>query len=165
MTFIPEWVLFENEACSAFKNLLMFKALFWYLPLYQIILKTIRMPHSPRTTRFLGSQFSTRKKVHFQFTLKWNFNIRIRVSFQNENHNEGILECSLPAEASFPSYSSPGGRGMEVLKDVLYGETSPQGPTSYPFIQLFWERLTEKMCMRQSRKVIWDMINNLFLTL
>ena len=32
-------------------------------------------------------------------------------------------------------------------------------------IQLFWERLLEKMCMRQSREVICDMINTLFLTL
>ena len=31
-------------------------------------------------------------------------------------------------------------------------------------IQLFQERLSEKMCTRQSRKVIWDMINTLFLT-
>ena len=31
--------------------------------------------------------------------------------------------------------------------------------------QLFRERLTEEMCTRQSRKVIWDMINTLFLTL
>ena len=32
-------------------------------------------------------------------------------------------------------------------------------------IQLFLERLSEKLCMRQSRKVIWDMINTLLLTL
>ena len=32
-------------------------------------------------------------------------------------------------------------------------------------IQLLRERLSEKMCTRQSRKVIWDMINTLFLTL
>ena len=32
-------------------------------------------------------------------------------------------------------------------------------------IQLFRERLSEKMCTRQSRKVIWDMINTQFLTL
>ena len=32
-------------------------------------------------------------------------------------------------------------------------------------IQLFRERLLENMCTRQSRKVIWDMINTLFLTL
>ena len=31
-------------------------------------------------------------------------------------------------------------------------------------IQLFRERLSEKMCTRQPRKVIWDMINTLFLT-
>ena len=31
-------------------------------------------------------------------------------------------------------------------------------------LQLFRERLSEKMCTRQSRKVIWDMINTLFLT-
>ena len=96
--------------------------------------------HAHPDYTLLGSQFSTRNKVHFQFTFKWNFNIRIRVSFQNENHNERILECSLLAEASFPWYSSPGGRGMEILKDVLYGEASPQGPTSYPFIYHFWQK-------------------------
>ena len=32
------------------------------------------------------------------------------------------------------------------------------------YIQLFRERLSEKMCTRQSRKAIWDMINTLFLT-
>ena len=78
--------------------------------------------------------------IHFQFTFKWNFIIRIRVSFQNENCNEHILECSLLAEASFPWYSSPGGRGMDALKDVLYGEAPPQGPTSYPFIYHFWQK-------------------------
>ena len=31
-------------------------------------------------------------------------------------------------------------------------------------IQLFRERLSEKMCTRQPRKVIWNMINILFLT-
>ena len=31
-------------------------------------------------------------------------------------------------------------------------------------IQLFREGLSEKMCTRQPRKVIWDMINTLFLT-
>ena len=32
------------------------------------------------------------------------------------------------------------------------------------YIQLFRERLSEKMCTRQSRKVIWDMISTRFLT-
>ena len=32
-------------------------------------------------------------------------------------------------------------------------------------IQLFRERLSEKKCMRQFRKVVWDVINTLFLTL
>ena len=31
-------------------------------------------------------------------------------------------------------------------------------------LQLFRERLSENLCTRQSRKVIWDMINTLFLT-
>ena len=31
------------------------------------------------------------------------------------------------------------------------------------YIQLFRERLSEKLCSRQSRKVKWDMINTLFL--
>jgi len=33
------------------------------------------------------------------------------------------------------------------------------------YLQLFRERLSENMCTRQSRNVIWDMINKLFLTL
>ena len=33
------------------------------------------------------------------------------------------------------------------------------------YVQLFRERLSEKMCTQQSRKAIWDMINKLFLTL
>ena len=33
------------------------------------------------------------------------------------------------------------------------------------FIQLFRKKLSEKLCARQSRKVIWDMINALFVTL
>ena len=32
-------------------------------------------------------------------------------------------------------------------------------------IQLFRERLLEKMCTRQSPKVTWDMINTLFVTI
>ena len=32
-------------------------------------------------------------------------------------------------------------------------------------IQLFRERLSEKMCTRQFRKVTWDMINTLFLAI
>ena len=72
----------------------------------------------------LGSQFSTRKKVHFQFTFKRNSNIRIRVSFQNENHNERILECSLLAKASFPRYSSPG--GWRYSKTFYKGRLRPK---------------------------------------
>ena len=36
--------------------------------------------------------------------------------------------------------------------------------TLHCIFQLFRERLSEKMCTRQSRRVIWDMINTLFLT-
>ena len=32
-------------------------------------------------------------------------------------------------------------------------------------MQLFRERLSEKVCTRQSRKVVWDMIDTLFLTI
>ena len=40
------------------------------------------------------------------------------------------------------------------------------GPDAYKLIciQLFWERLLEKMCTQQSQKVIWDVIDTLFLT-
>ena len=34
-----------------------------------------------------------------------------------------------------------------------------------PSIQLFRKRMSEKICTRQSRKVIWDIIITLFLTL
>ena len=36
--------------------------------------------------------------------------------------------------------------------------------TLHCIFQLFRERLSEKMCTRQSRRVKWDMINTLFLT-
>ena len=40
-----------------------------------------------------------------------------------------------------------------------------QGAIHTFHIQLFRERLSQKLCTRQSRKVVWDMINELFLTL
>ena len=88
----------------------------------------------------LGSQFSTRKKVHFQFTFKRNFNIRIRVSFQIENHNERILECSLLAKASFPRYSSPRGGGAGdggTQRRFIRGGSAPRSnllPFYIPFL-------------------------------
>ena len=46
------------------------------------------------------------------------------------------------------------------------GEGGGGGVTSFILrIQLFRERLSEKLCPRQSQKVIWDMISTLFLTL
>ena len=41
----------------------------------------------------------------------------------------------------------------------------PNTSTFWKRIQLFPERLLQKMCMWQSQKVIWDMINTLFPTL
>ena len=41
----------------------------------------------------------------------------------------------------------------------------PNTSTFWKRIQLFPERLLQKMCMWQSQKVIWDMINSLFPTL
>ena len=49
---------------------------------------------------------------------------------------------------SYESVSLPEGRYSVVLS----------------YIQLFRERLSEEMRTRQSRKVIWDMINTLFVT-
>ena len=63
------------------------------------------------------------------------------------------------------------------LLGSCYFSLYPQTKTNYRYIalalvfsktvciQLFLERLSEKLCTRQSRKVIWDMINTLFLTL
>ena len=58
-----------------------------------------------------------------------------------------------------------------VYKGVASPWTNRPGPTNFWFdhstacnIQLFRERLSEKMCTRQSRKVIWDMISTRFLT-
>ena len=36
---------------------------------------------------------------------------------------------------------------------------------TFKCIQLFRERLSDKMCARKSQKEIWDMINSLFLAL
>ena len=49
--------------------------------------------------------------------------------------------------------------GKPIVPIVFFQETS-----IHLLIQLFRERLSEKMCTRQPRKVIWDMINTLFLT-
>ena len=63
------------------------------------------------------------------------------------------------------------------LQGSCYFSLYPQTKTNYRYnalalvfsktvcIQLFLERLSEKLCTRQSRKVIWDMIDTLFLTL
>ena len=45
------------------------------------------------------------------------------------------------------------------------GKCSSAWLTALRCIQLFRDRFSEKLCTRQSRKVIWDMINTLFLTL
>ena len=42
---------------------------------------------------------------------------------------------------------------------------TPYASGKMKYIQLFRERLSEKMCTRQSRRVTWDMFNTLFLTL
>ena len=63
--------------------------------------------------------------------------------------------------------AQPGERGQDetitaCVRAVLSFFGSDKG---FSNIQLFRERLSEKMCRRQSRKVIWDMIYTLFLTL
>ena len=72
-------------------------------------------------------------------------------------------------EGNFPS-TSP--RGAYIWRDDL-----TEGFLRYRFgglifggayfrnFTVFRERSSEKLCTRQSRKVIWDMINTLFLTL
>ena len=52
-------------------------------------------------------------------------------------------------------FSSTAGQGFQNTK----------WPAPQRFLQkIYRERLSEKMCTRQSRKVIWDMIDTLFLT-
>ena len=53
----------------------------------------------------------------------------------------------------------------ELLNDSTENWTNWQQLFYCSHIQLFRERLSEKLCTWQSRKVIWDMINALFLTL
>ena len=50
--------------------------------------------------------------------------------------------------------------GREKMRSVFIHPVS----TNYPCIQLFRESLSRIKCTRQSRKVIWHMINTLFLT-
>ena len=70
--------------------------------------------------------------------------------------------CGASWNSSLISLGSSGGI-------YVTGATLLSGPelaeTFNLHIQLFWERLSEEMCTRQPRKVIWDMINTLFLTL
>ena len=58
-------------------------------------------------------------------------------------------------------------RRTEVLVFLFVffrGHVAFEGSYFFFCIQLFGERLSEKMCTRQSRKVIWHMIDTLFLT-
>ena len=48
---------------------------------------------------------------------------------------------------------------------LVYHRVTPQYYVAATHLQLFRGRLSEKMCTWQSRKVIWDTINSLFLTL
>ena len=51
-----------------------------------------------------------------------------------------------------------------LLKGIIIQRWYPRKKKHSNHIQLFWGRLSAKLCTRQSGKVIWDMINTLFLT-
>ena len=51
-----------------------------------------------------------------------------------------------------------------LLKGDYYSKVISSKKKHSDHIQLFRERLSAKLCTRQSRKVIWDMTNTLFLT-
>ena len=51
-----------------------------------------------------------------------------------------------------------------ICSPVLPAGWRVSSPDFLTCIQLFWERVVGKMCRGQSWKVIWDMINTLFLT-
>ena len=70
---------------------------------------------------------------------------------------------------AFPSRSPP---GAYIRRDDLTEHFSRYecgrlifGGAYFRNFKVFRERLSLKMCTRQSRKVMWDMINTLFLTL
>jgi len=52
----------------------------------------------------------------------------------------------------------------EIVYLVWQSKVADQFPPSSIFIQLFQKMLSEKICTRQSRKVMWDMINTQLLT-
>ena len=54
---------------------------------------------------------------------------------------------------------------MKAIKQKRKKNTPQKTTFSLGRARIFPEKLSEKMCTRQSRKVIWDMINTLFLTL
>ena len=54
---------------------------------------------------------------------------------------------------------------LERKSSLIRRRSDRTRDSTFMRIQLFRERLSAKMCTRQSRKVIWDMINTLFLIL
>ena len=72
-----------------------------------------------------------------------------------------LKEC-LPSMS--PCITRNLGSVYKVGKDVSYWANKMNLNVQHFSIQLSRERLSEKMCTRQSRKVIWDMIDTLFLT-
>ena len=90
MSFIPEWVSFQNEVSTAFTWQNWPAQLSWKRPFLSSILKTIHMRHSPQTTRFA---FSSRNGVRFQFT--WYQN---EISYQNES----FIWIVIPVSCKWP---------------------------------------------------------------
>ena len=50
-----------------------------------------------------------------------------------------------------------------ITSIILFNAQLPKAGFHTSRIQLYRERLSEKMCTRKSQKVIWDMIDALFL--
>ena len=95
--------------------------------------------------------------------------LKNEIQWTNEKARNAISEVANLIQVSRPINHSRSLRSCPRL--FSWANSQLNSPIYRPgsnvtfYVQQFRERLSEKMSTRQSRKVIWDMINTLFLTL
>ena len=102
---------------------------------------------SPITESVFSFPYFKRKCTNFLLTVgKWNI-----LLIRSEARCKGLNVRRNRSRSAFSS----------VKRFIsAYATAPPTPPPKFELcLQLFRERLLEKMCTRQSRKVIWDMIN------
>ena len=118
----------------------MFKALFWYLPLHQIILKTVCMPRSPQTTHFQVHNFQLGKKFIFSLHLKEILISELEFRFRMKTIMNAFQNVHCQQRPLFPGIHPLGGGGEGdggTQRPFIRGGSAPRSnllPFYIPFL-------------------------------